>query len=151
VIRRWHAADQTVKSKFVILSLTTSPTTVCPVKRSVATLRRGRGEWRHFALVESIWLPPVKLSKIATCWKPGWKSQPVISMTLAPLTSLGLVHPLPIYSRPGQRRNQAQPRAALARWEQVEGPLRYYKSIDSWGSFDSGKRFASEAFPAFRM
>jgi len=47
VIRRWHAADQTVKSKFVILSLTT----VCPVKRSVATLRRGRGEWRHFALV----------------------------------------------------------------------------------------------------
>ena len=37
-------------SAVVILSLTT----VSPVKRSVATLRRGRCEWRHFALVESI-------------------------------------------------------------------------------------------------
>jgi hypothetical protein len=34
----------------VILSLTT----VCTVKRILATLRRGRREQRHFALVESL-------------------------------------------------------------------------------------------------
>ena len=48
--KAFEQPEERIATTAVILSLTT----VSPVKRSVATLRRGRREGRHFALVEGI-------------------------------------------------------------------------------------------------